>query len=152
MTLTFDLETSFKVIAYSYLKVTMWVNYEPDWKKGEQNMRPSHLTLKVGSRSLHIFLLKSSVYLKYQPKMASMNVYMPWKKDFLRCSIWPGPLTYTLYLRSLHTLLPYTLCKFKPERIKGKKYKFQIKISYMSAMTLTLDIQTSLKGNDTSWP
>lgn len=38
MTLTPDLQTSFKVNAYPLIKGTMWVKYEPDWCKGRADM------------------------------------------------------------------------------------------------------------------
>lgn len=38
MTLTLNLETLFKLTAYSLTKGTLWVKYEPDWAKGRKDM------------------------------------------------------------------------------------------------------------------
>lgn len=38
MTLTFDLENSFKVTACPLTKSTQWVKYETDWAKGREDM------------------------------------------------------------------------------------------------------------------
>lgn len=37
-TLTFDLETLFKVIVHPLPKGTMWVKHDPDWAKGREDM------------------------------------------------------------------------------------------------------------------
>lgn len=63
MTLPLNLQTLYEVTAYPLLKVTIWVNYEPDWREGRKNMFrtrifdiillwPSLFPINIGSRSL----------------------------------------------------------------------------------------------------
>lgn len=45
-------------------------------------LRPSHLTLKIGSKLQHV-LLKSSVYVRYESNRAKWKEYMPRKFFFV---------------------------------------------------------------------
>lgn len=49
MNLTFDLQTSFNVIAHPLPKSTLWVKFEPDWNNGkEDKLQTSGLGWKDG--------------------------------------------------------------------------------------------------------
>lgn len=56
-------------------------------------------------------LLESSVYVKYGPKILNGQYAFFEKKRCLCGPIWPWPLNYDLYLKSLHTTKPQPYCE-----------------------------------------
>lgn len=49
MTLTLDLQTLLRIIAYVLVKSILWVTYEPDWAQNEKDMlltRIVHIILR----------------------------------------------------------------------------------------------------------
>lgn len=81
MTVTLDLQKPFKITAYPFIKGKNAQN----WSKGRENMLRASFPLTPyiwPENWFNVTLLKSSVFVRYEPKKVKWRVYMLCKRDF----------------------------------------------------------------------
>lgn len=81
-----------------------------------------------------------------RPKNPKWTVSILWKKRCLCGPIWPRPLNYDLYLKSLHTTKPQPHCERSMGQIwqRGSRYASDKDFMYNCAMTSTLNLEKKL--------